>query len=193
MQWDVYPYLFGRQEPQTQENANKTRYSLWTMVGLRLGTADADKKDVLGYYIPARYQLGTGTTDPILGLRFQATRLNGISPGFMLIYTFNSENKTGYERSDTVYIKADLTYLAFEKFRLNPGVSFIVVPRHDRQDGVIQAGTRGENYYLEFDTYYLLSATVNPYIFIKYLYHTEDVSSKNSLRLTAGIGIMLRF
>ncbi|MCX7703051.1 MAG: hypothetical protein N2234_02975 [Planctomycetota bacterium] len=194
-QWDLYGVLIGKETEQSKQMGAQmsTKYILWAIGGARLGIADADKKDPYGNYIPARYQLGTGTTDPILGIRFQANRPGGISPGFTTIYIFNSENKIGYERSDSVYIKAEVSFMVSSKFLLIPAISSIISPTHDRLNGVIQENTRGENYYIEGDLYWMIKPTLMPFISIKWLFYTSDMEAENTIKLTALVGLMIRF
>ncbi|MBU0753789.1 MAG: outer membrane beta-barrel protein, partial [Planctomycetes bacterium] len=64
--------------------------------------------------LPTRFQLGTGTTDPIVALFFMQ-RFGKFQPSLGLSYQFSGgENAVGYERSDRFGVNAALKYTAMK-------------------------------------------------------------------------------
>ena len=181
--WDVYPTIAG---------VDKSRYRLWSIVGLRLGTADADEEDPFGSYIPPQYQLGTGTTDPLFGFRFSA-RYTRLTPALTFTYRFNSENDAGYERSDTLSFRSELSIVAARKLCITPALSLTVVPEHDRQDGAIVDGTRGEFFFLEVNAYWNLKSSFMPSLYVSRLLYATEMDSENAIDWNFGVSFLFRF
>jgi len=168
------------------------RLQFGVTAGLRLGTGKCDECDENGDLIPVRYQLGTGTTDPYLGveLRWRPEFAHVLSA--MLQYQFNSENKVDYERGDTLTAKLSYGFRT-KRIYLGGGWVLLSVLQHDRDNGVLVPGTRGEFLYLEAEAAYRLTSTLNLTSYMRYLLSSASAESENALKWQVGVGFMLAF
>ncbi|MFH2002739.1 MAG: hypothetical protein ABIK28_23915 [Planctomycetota bacterium] len=81
--------------------------------------------------LPTRFQMGTGTTDPLFGMVYQQS-LGRFQPSIGVSYQISGgENSVGYERSDRFGVNASLKYTAYssddcsKQFHLSGGVSWV--------------------------------------------------------------------
>lgn len=183
--------LEGRWSPRI-EVLRGAGMRFWLMLGVRFGTGKCDERDQNGDFVPVRYQLGTGTTDPYCGVEtcFSLVSLNRLK--LTLQYQMNSENRAGYERGDTLSAKL-LWGTVVKRFYFGFGASLLSVLKHDRQDGIIVPDTRGEFIYIEMESAYRLTPRLNLNFYIRYLVSSASVKSENALRWQAGTGVSVSF
>lgn len=153
----LYPFFDhpeGDEEPTTEEKEAFSEYpALYVGFGVKFDNADDDEFDAKKFafdrekaitgepnisdgILPSKYQLGTGTTDILVGL-YYLQRFGDFTPSAGISYQFvGGENSVGYEKSDVFSwsIGTKYTLIQTEDCRqlyLNAGISGVTTTSRD--------------------------------------------------------------
>lgn len=154
-------------------------------LGVKLPTGSTEEKDGDGNKLPPRMQLGTGSTDPFIGILYT----KNMTPYWFhanIHYTFTTENPDGYEYGDLLTGDLALQYQVQSPFVLNMEINGESAAK-DKSHGVEVANTGGSKVFLSPGVQY----KPFPGTVLEFSYQAPVWQELNGRQLAEGYRILL--